>query len=33
MRPGKVAIITIGTVIGVNWLAKRSASVRRVWAF
>lgn len=31
MRPGKVALITIGTVIGVNFLAKRSGTVRRVW--
>lgn len=31
MRPGKVAMICVGTVIGVTWLSKRSNTVRRVW--
>lgn len=32
MRPGKVAVICIATVVGVNFLAHRSPAVRRVWA-
>ena len=32
MTKGKVAVVCIATVIGVNFLASKNSTVRRVWA-